>query len=80
MRKDVGFAEKAVAIDVSGGDQALPTSCRALYTGAGGDIAVTMHGGGNVTFVSLDAGAIIPISVSAVRQTGTTATGVIALL
>lgn len=80
MRKDDGFAEKAITVDVSGGDQAFALGCRALYIGGTGNVAVTMRGGGNITYVGLPAGAILPISVSAVLQTGTTATDVVVLL
>lgn len=80
MRKDIGFADKAVAIDVSGGNQTLGTGCRAFYVGGTGDLAVTMHGGGDATFVGLPAGTILPINAATVLQTGTTATGIIALL
>lgn len=80
MRKDIGFADKAIPIDVSGGNQALPSGCRAFYVGGTGDLAVTMHGGGNATFVGLPAGVIIPINASAVLQSGTSATSVLALL
>lgn len=80
MRKDFGFSEKVVAVDVSGGDQALSLGCRAFYVGGTGDLTVTMSGGGNATFVGLPAGSILPISASAILQTGTTATSVIALL
>ena len=80
MKKDFGFSEKAVAIDVSADDQALPLGCRAFYIGGTGDLAVTMWGGGNVTFVGLPAGSILPIRASAVLNTGTSATDVVALL
>lgn len=80
MKKDDGFAEGAFAIDVSGGDDELPQGCRAIYVGGAGDLAVTMWDGGNVTFAGVTAGSWYPIRVSAVLQTGTTATGLIALL
>lgn len=80
MRKDFGFSEQAVAIDVSGGNQTLALGCRAFYVGGTGDLAVTMWDGGNVTFVGLPAGSILPIRAGTVLQTGTTATNVVALL
>jgi hypothetical protein len=78
MRKDFGFSEAGVAIDVSGGNQALPLGCRAFYVGGAGNLAVTMWDGGNLTFVG--ASGILPIRASAVLSSGTTATDVIALL
>jgi hypothetical protein len=80
MRKDFGFSENGIAVDVSGGDQALSLGCRALYIGGAGDLAVTMHGGTNLTFVGLSAGTILPIDARTILQTGTTATAVVALL
>lgn len=80
MRKDIGFAENGIAIDVSGGNQTLPQGCRALYVGGAGDIAVVMHGGASLTFAGVTAGSLLPIDVRTVVQTGTTATGLIALL
>jgi hypothetical protein len=79
MNRDIGHAEKAVEIDVSGGDQALGLGCRAFHIGGAGDLVVEMYGGGDVTF-TVTAGQILPISASTVRQTGTTATAVVALL
>lgn len=80
MNRDIGHAEKAIAVDVSGGDQDMPTSCRAIYVGGAGNLAVTMNGGGNVTYTGLQAGSVLPIGVSVVLQGGTTATGLVALL
>ncbi|PHS27728.1 MAG: hypothetical protein COA85_04930 [Robiginitomaculum sp.] len=46
---------------------------RALYSGAGGDLAVIMQGGGAVTFKAVPAGVILPLRVKRVMSTGTTA-------
>jgi hypothetical protein len=78
--KDIGYCDKAVAIDVSVSDQVLLLGCRAFYVGGAGNLAVTMRGGGNVTFTGLQAGTILPVNAAAVLNSGTTATGVIALL
>ena len=80
MRKDFGFSENGIAIDVSGGNQDLPLGCRAFYIGGTGDLAVTMWDGAALTFVGMPAGTILPIRARTVVQTGTTATDVIALL
>lgn len=52
-------------------DLALTT--RALYSGAGGDIAVIMQGGGTITFKAVPAGVILPLRVQRVMLSGTTA-------
>lgn len=80
MRKDFGFSENAIAVDVSGGDQALAQGCRAFYIGGTGDLAVTMWDGATVTFAGLPAGSILPIRARVVLNSGTTATSIIALL
>jgi hypothetical protein len=80
MRKDFGFAEGAVSINVGSGNQDLPLGCRALYIGGAGNLAVTMWDGGNITFTGLQAGTWLPIRARTVLNSGTTATAVIALL
>ena len=52
---------------------------RALYVGGTGDVAVTMQDGGEVTFVDVPAGTVLPIRVKVVKSTGTDATSIIAL-
>lgn len=53
---------------------------RALYVGGSGDIAVLMGEDTNsVVFASVPGGFILPIQVSKVLSTGTTATNVLAL-
>ena len=70
-------AEYAVAVTKS--DSTVLNATRALYIGGSGDVAVTMAGGGNVTFSALAAGTILPIRVTKVLSTGTTATNIVAL-
>lgn len=52
---------------------------RALYVGTGGDLAVVMADGANVTFRGVPAGMILPIRVSKVLANGTTADALIGL-
>lgn len=52
---------------------------RGLYIGTGGDISVTMADGQTLTFVSVPTGTILPIQVSKIRSTGTTADWIVAL-
>lgn len=52
---------------------------RAVYVGATGDLKVAMQDGGEVTFVDVPTGAVLPIRVKKVFATGTDATSLIAL-
>lgn len=57
----------------------LPTT-RGLYVGGAGDVAVTMaEDQNNVTFTAVPAGSILPVQVTKVLSTGTTATAIVAL-
>lgn len=57
----------------------LPTT-RALWVGIAGNVAVVMSDDQNsITFVGVQAGSILPIQVTKVLATGTTATNIIAL-
>ncbi len=51
----------------------------ALYVGGAGDVAVTMASGAVVTFVGVPAGTILPIEVSKVMSTNTSATTILRL-
>jgi len=57
----------------------LPTTPRAIYVGNGGDLAVEMQGGQNVTYANIQGGTVMAIRALRVLQTGTTATGIVAL-
>lgn len=46
---------------------------RAVYVGGEGDLRVRMLGGATVTLVAVPAGALLPLRVSRVLATGTTA-------
>jgi hypothetical protein len=73
----VGPARNAAAVTPS--DSAdLGNVTRALWIGVAGNVAVTMSGGQNVTFI-MPAGGPYPVSVSRVLATGTTATGIVAI-
>lgn len=52
---------------------------RALYVGGAGDIAVVMKNGDEVTFSGVAAGTLLPIRVTKVKATGTTATLILRL-
>lgn len=73
-----GPAASAVSVTPSdGGDLAQPS--RALYVAAAGNLAVRMLTGEAATFASVPAGSLLPIRVTRVLATGTTATGIVAL-
>jgi hypothetical protein len=52
----------------------LSTFSRAVYVGGAGNLRVTMLGGQTVTFSNVAAGTMLPIRVSRIWATGTTAT------
>ncbi len=56
---------------------------RAVYVGGAGNLAVIMAGDEGdtsaVVFVGVPAGSLLPIRVSQIRSTGTTATSIVAL-
>ena len=69
-----GYAVTASdSVDLSNG----PT--KALYVTVGGNISVNLAGGGTAVLISVVAGQILPIAVTRVLATSTTATGIVAL-
>ena len=73
-------AKAAFAISPSDG-QDLEFVTKAIYVGTGGDIVLrTVAGAGNVRFAGVTSGAILPIRVTAVRSTGTTASDIVGLI
>lgn len=58
----------------------LPSIARGIYVGGSGDLALTTASGSLVNFVGVPAGAILPLWTCKVASTGTTATGLIALI
>jgi hypothetical protein len=74
---DISPAAQAVALTKS--DSTVIPVCRALYIGGAGDVAVVTANGSTVTFSGAVAGSIIPIAVTKLMSTNTTATLVLAL-
>jgi hypothetical protein len=53
---------------------------RGLYIGAAGNLTVDMaDGGSSVLFVGVPGGTVLPIQVTRIYATGTTATSIVAL-
>jgi hypothetical protein len=50
-----------------------------LYVGVGGDVTVLTAGGDDVTFKNVPGGSFIPVHVSKVFSTGTTASSIVAV-
>ena len=78
------FAHDAVLVSPSNTVDIANTSDRGccLYIGdisAGADVKVKMEGGGEVTFKNVTAGSFLPILVTRVFATGTTAQQILAL-
>lgn len=76
MSRDASSADSAIAVTPS--DSTSIALCRALYIGVSGDVAVVTKGGGTVTFKAAPVG-ILPVRVSKVMSTNTTATNILAL-
>ena len=53
--------------------------CRALYVGGAGNVVAITLAGVAITFVGVQAGAILPIVAKRVNSTLTTATSIVAL-
>lgn len=62
------------SVDLPAGD------ARALYIGNSGNLVVITSGSTEVTLQNVQAGTILPIRVARVKSTGTTATGIVALI
>ncbi len=62
-------------------DDATPLGnvTRALYIGQTGDVSVEMQSGQIVTYQNVQGGSILALRVLKVRQTGTSALGIVAL-
>lgn len=72
-------ADNAVAVTPNDSTD-LTYVTRAVYVGGTGNMVVTMAGGGsNVTFTGIPAGSVLPIRVSRILSTSTTATSIVAL-
>lgn len=73
----------ALEVDIGSGDDDLGGGTEiyeALYIGTGGNVVLDMGvSGTSITFNNLASGQLLPVRVNTVKQTGTTATGIVAL-
>lgn len=80
-------AEFAIAVTLSDSVDidfnTLSGATRGLFIGSGGDVSVEMSGNGlpdaTVVFVSVLSGSLLPISVTRVNATNTTASNIVAI-
>jgi hypothetical protein len=80
LRTSSESARDATAISVGGGDQTLSVAARGVYIGTAGNLVVRLvDATADTTFSNLSAGSYYPFAIAIVRQTGTTAAGVLLL-
>ena len=72
------FPDNALAVDVSSTDQTFTPGATIFCGGAGNVVVTPLAGGSDVTFTVV-AGQVVPVRVSAVKKTGTTATSMVAV-
>jgi len=79
---NVGITEAAVdAFEIAPDDaNDITFITRGLLVGGNGDVKVTMKGGGIVTFKNVADGSLLPIRITRVWLTGTTAIDLIGLV
>lgn len=80
MDPQFGRNPAAGIIAVVPSDTTVLSSVRGLYVGGAGDVAVTMQDGTTGTFKAVPVGTVLPLQVSKVMATGTTATLMLALI
>jgi len=71
-------ANRAFAVTPADGSD-FAVAARAIWVGGAGDVKLTTFGGDTVTLVGVTAGCLIPVRVSRVFSTGTTATSIVGL-
>lgn len=71
------IAQRAVAVTPS--DSTTFAKTQGLWVGGAGAITATMADGSNVLISGIAAGTLLPIGVTAVKSTGTTATLIVAM-
>jgi hypothetical protein len=76
MSENFQVPARATAVTPSDGTE-LPAG--AIYVGGAGNVSVVTEGGDTVTFSNVPAGFILPLRVTKVRSTSTTATNIVLL-
>lgn len=69
----------ASVVDLTSTDVTLTKQTRAVFVGGAGTLKVIMASGKTVTFTGVLAGAYLPLAVTKVFKTGTSATNIMAL-
>jgi len=57
----------------------LDALAKGLYVGTGGDVVIMDRAGNTVTFVNVVSGSVLPVFVTRVMSTNTTASDIVAL-
>jgi len=84
MPEDVTFDVSAPlnggeAVDISSTDHTATTRSRSLWVGTSGIVKVVMRGGATLTFNNVQDGTMLPIRVTSVSKTTTTASNMVLL-
>lgn len=67
------------AVVVTPSDVTIIPTTRFLYIGGAGNVAAVMADGQSVVFTATQVGQVLPVQVTQVLSTGTTATAILAL-
>jgi hypothetical protein len=57
----------------------LSNVSRYLYVGGTGDITATSQGGDSIVFKAVPVGTVLPVALSRIKATGTTATNLVVI-
>jgi hypothetical protein len=77
--EDTVVSPASRAVPVTPGASPLATTSRALWVGGAGNLNVTMRDGTTVLFSGVPAGTMMPLRVTHVLSTSTTATNIVSL-
>lgn len=78
MSQPIQSFDRSIAINVGGGDQVLAAPSRGVYISTAGNIVCRLrNGASDTTFTGLLAGNVYYFEITAIRQTGTTAAGLV---
>lgn len=79
MKMSISNPARRLAAVTPSDTATININAAALYVGGTGNVAVVTTGGSTVTFSSVPAGTILPVQVTQVLATGTTATLMVAM-